>query len=669
MSKRIILFSLILWYTIGLNLFGQYIDSLSFSMNSRLSFYSWEKEGVMIVHIPISLQHINLRITLNIDDKEVTEWRGTPKRKLVGIPISLNFPKGVYNVTAEIKSGTGKSYLTRSPLIILNPRSNEVKTDRLTGGLIVNRRQFFPFGFYCYSPVDPALPEEEVVKGFNMISPYQKILPESLKERRAYMDRCARLGIKVHYNLLSVSGGGGVASQSDGISEEKQRDLLIQEIKEFMYHPALLAWYISDEPDGTKVPPEKLEKIYNLIKSIDPWHPVSIVFMNPFRDSEKFSKAMDIVMADPYPVPDHPVTLAGDAADQLRNGFEGEKPVWIVPQSFGGGELWSREPTVQEIRSMTYQAIVDGARGIQYFIRQGPNAFPKSTSVWDECGRIAQEMAFLTPWLLSDESAIHVSTGTQNVRLLSAVHHGQLMIMAVNRVNTPLRIGIHIDAPALPVATVLFENRQVRISAGTIDDYISAFGSQVYLVDIGRSANTMLPFKGNMLKDPGFEDLSNPSVPASCYAWNEGDKGATFFLDPREHAEGINSLRLITPEANKGPRLKFFPVRICKGRTYGISVMAKSDSLIQHTDSCKNCSACFEIGIAGAGKTRFTPGYEWSEYVTFVTIPEDIVSPKVNVILRVPCEGVVWFDMLQVFEAKDINRSIDPELIEYQNNE
>ena len=56
-----------------------------------------------------------------------------------------------------------------------------------------------------------------------MISPYQKILPETLKERKAYMDRCSQIGMKVHYNLLSVSGGGGVSSAIDGISEDEKK--------------------------------------------------------------------------------------------------------------------------------------------------------------------------------------------------------------------------------------------------------------------------------------------------------------------------------------------------------------------------------------------------------------------------------------------------------------
>jgi hypothetical protein len=65
--------------------------------------------------------------------------------------------------------------------------------------------------------------------------------------------------------------------------------------------------------------------------------------MAPFISSKKYINALDIVMADPYPIPDYPVTMAGEAAAQLKTEFAGKKAVWIVPQAFGGGELWTRE--------------------------------------------------------------------------------------------------------------------------------------------------------------------------------------------------------------------------------------------------------------------------------------------------------------------------------------
>ncbi|MEI8226489.1 MAG: hypothetical protein WCG82_11250, partial [Bacteroidota bacterium] len=340
--KPIIAFVFIFANILCPDVYSQIIDSTSFSINSRLSFYSFEKNGEFLLHVPAVRSKNNLSINIKIGEEIIASWNGRPGRNILRLLFSINLVPSVYNIEARIivTTSPGATYRATTKLVVLSYKSNEVKTDRLTGGLIVNRRQFFPFGFYCYSPVYPTLPEEEVVKGFNMMSPYQKIMPETLNERKAYMDRCAQLGMKVHYNLLSVSGGGGVGSKIEGLSDEEKRNRLIAEILTFRDHPALLGWYISDEPTGNKISPEKLEEIYKTVKENDPWHPVSIVFMTPFLSSRKYINALDIVMADPYPVPDIPITRVGDVAGQLKAEFNGKKPVWMVPQAFGGGEWW-----------------------------------------------------------------------------------------------------------------------------------------------------------------------------------------------------------------------------------------------------------------------------------------------------------------------------------------
>ena len=626
----------------------------------------------MIFYVPSVLMGKNLSVKLKIKDNVLTSWNGYAWRKQLRLPFELDFTPGDYTVEAEITYAGILKYKAFTSLVILKYKPNEVKTDRLTGGLIVNKRPFFPFGFYCYSPVYPTLPEEEAVKGFNMISPYQLILPETLDERKAYMDRSARLGMKVHYNLLSVTGGGGLGSMIEGITEKQKKERLIDEINTFRDHPALLAWYISDEPTGNNISPEALESIYKTVKEYDPWHPVSIVFMSPFLSSKKYANALDIVMADPYPVPNGPVTQVGDVAGQLRSEFNGRKPVWMVPQAFGGGEWWGREPSIQEIRSMTYQAIINGARGIQYFIRQGLNLFPKSTATWGECGKMAVEIAELTPWLLSDEEPLQVHSNSKNILVSSALHNGQLLVLAVNKANAPLRANLRLTGVYSGKAIVIFENRLITINSGVLSDFLSAFGSQAYLIDIKPGKDLFTTYKGNLIKDPGFEDISCPGVPASCYAWNEGDRGATYFLDTREHLEGNHSLRLITPEENKSIRLRFFPINVSNGKTYIISTWAKSDPeqrpIMEVTSSDVNKgiqklkSQYFEIGLGEFGNKQFIPGNEWQQFVSFVTIPVDNeLPPRTNVILQMPGAGVAWFDMLQVFEAVDIKRSINPE--------
>ena len=665
MQKKIFLLLIVLIFLINQKTFCLPVDSSSFKINSRLSFYSFEKNGEFLLHVPPNLSQNFLSIVINIGEEIISTWKGKPGRNILRLPSTLKMAPSVNNIEAKIivTNNPGVKYLARTKLIILAYKPNEVKIDRLTGGLIVNRRQFFPFGFYCYSPVYPTLPEEEVVKGFNVISPYQKILPETLSERKAYMDRCAQLGMKVHYNLLSLSGGGGVGSKIEGITEEEKRKRLISEIEMFRDHPALLGWYISDEPNGNKIAPETIEEIYSAVKLNDPWHPVSILITAPFLASKKYVNGADIIMADPYPLPDLPVSFVGNVTGQLKEEYMGKRPVWIVPQAFGGGELWSREPTAQEIRSMTWQAIIKGATGIQYFVRQGLNYFPKSVSTWAECGRIAMEVAELTPWLLSDEETIPVETYFDNIIISSKYHAGKLLVMAVNKTNEPVAATIRIKGPYNTKALVIFENRTLPVNNGVISDHLSPYGSQVYMINIKPEESERVASTANLLKDQGFEDLSSPGIPSACYARSGGDRGATYFLDSREAYKGNHSLRLITPVDNKGVYLRFFPIQVKAGASYVISAWAKSDPEQRTFFATKQennrlydkneMPQYAEILLGEFGRARFVPDKEWRRFVTFVTIPVDtLASFKTNLILRMPGQGVAWLDELKVYEEK-----------------
>ena len=662
---RVLMLSVLFTFS-NSGLFAQIIDTTSFKLISRQSFYSSEKSAELLLSIPKNISHNILYVRLINNGNIIFDGKVKTEKGLSRIPVDLSVINPPGKIEAEISTELNTSfsaikYISKCDLVILPHKANEVKTDRLTGGLIVNGRPFFPFGFYCYSPVYPTLPEEETVRGFNMISPYQKILPETFQERKAYMDRCAQLGMKVHYNLLSVSGGGGVGSKMEGFTAAQKRELLIAEIKTFQDHPALLAWYISDEPTGNKVEPETLEEIYKVIKETDPWHPVSIVFMAPFLSARKYEKAVDIVMADPYPIPDLPASMVGDVTLKLINEFHGKKPVWIVPQVFGGGELWSREPTIQEIRSMTYQSVINGATGIQYFVRHGLNSFPKSVSAWGECGKMAIEIAELTPWLLSEEQANQVQSFSKNIIVSSKLHNGQLVVLAVNKINEPQRIDIAISGIGNSRAKVIFENRTITVNSGIISDQLPSFGSQVYLIEINKSMNASVGWSNNLMKDPGFEDISSTGVPAACYARPGGDRGATYFIDSREHLEGNHSLRIITPKDSNSVTLRFFPINVKTGCSYLLSIWAKSDPEQRLTlnklpgtsdpDIKKNSPVYVEIALGDYGKASFRPEKEWKQFVTFVTIPEDsLPGRKTNVILKLPSQGVAWFDLLQVIE-------------------
>lgn len=68
--------------------------------------------------------------------------------------------------------------------------------------------------------------------------------------------------------------------------------------------------------------------------------------------------------------------------------------MWVVIQAFGGPvEHWSRLPTWQEERAMSYLSVIHGARGIQYFLE----GMPFSRAVWAECRKVSLELNYLTP--------------------------------------------------------------------------------------------------------------------------------------------------------------------------------------------------------------------------------------------------------------------------------
>ncbi len=629
-------------------------------LNSRMSFYTEEATAEALLFVPTYASGKKVQITLSLNGRLLMRQDTVLLKSLMRLPFALN--KQEVNVSALVAwiEGDGMNLELKTSLVQLPQKPHSVKIDRLTGGLYVADRPYYPVGFYCYSPVQESLSEEEVVRGFNMMSPYQKIIPKTADYRQAYMDRCARLGMKVHYNLLSAAGGGGVGSSRapKGQSYKQKRQRLVNEINRFKNHPALLAWYISDEPTGHGENPDSLKAIYDLIKSIDPYHPVSIVFMAP-KQARKYADAMDIVMADPYPVPNQAISLVGTTIRNLKKEFLGEKAVWIVPQAFGGAEWWGREPSSRELRAMTWLAVAGGATGIQYFVRNGPNGFPKSTATWGECGKMALEILEIQPYLIQGELVSGFSTNEKGIRISVRELNGEILIITVNEDNSPKKLQI--NSPFSLSGSridVLFENRQLTSDGNEINDLIDGYGIRVYR--IRGHIEKARSHEGNLIQDSGFENSVSPGVPSACYARVATDKGASYFLDASSPFEGKHSLRMVTPSDNEGVTLSFFPVRLNSGTGYTLSVWARIDttSVIMPSRSFwqrlfgkkKFKGSSFYISAGDYSGKKVSLTHNWAQYKIHFQVPADGSNTiKINPSLELISQGTAWFDELELY--------------------
>ena len=628
-------------------------DTTDYYASPRLDYYTNEEVGEIMVFVPGRLKNNEISVDLVFEFEFLNRGFKVVPGAVSTVPFEMKrLRTGDNEITVSFYEDEKWIDSRKVYLKILPHHDNAIKIDRSTGGLFVSGLPFIPFGFYTYFPVQPQLPAVEAVNGFNLISPYQNLGKKALKARKAYMDRCADLGIKVNYNVCSAAGGGGVASsQMTGLSDKEKMDMLKSEIEMFRDHPALLSWYIADEPDGRELSPDSLVKTYQLIKELDPYHPVTLVLSSP-RNAGDYKNVADILMTDPYPVPQGRMLEVKEYVTITKTRSGGDKPVWAVPQAFGGNEWWTREPNAKEVRAMTYMALISGATGIQYFIRNEPNSFPKSTATWGECGALAMEVGELTADILSPHPAPVITTSDPAIHARAWNRRGLVTIAVVNEKNEPAAFSLKMDGVTITItADVMFENRKTVIVDGEIKDMIDGYGTKVYRFDARQKTGqeiSLIP--SNLSVDGGFEDLSSPGVPSACYAYPGEDQGCTYFTDPRRHYEGDHSLRMNNPSSKPGNRLCFYGIEASDKKSYTVSIMARTGPSSNKPGGKKGGPVQFRLGF-GQEERIFDCAASWQLHEINGIRPDTKAegNSRVSPALELTNKGTAWFDMLQVY--------------------
>ncbi len=550
----------------------------------------------------------------------------------------------------------------------LPPKANEVKINKINGLLYVRGKRFYPFGFYCYSPVQKTLPAEEVTRGFNLFSPYQHNYKKTIKERKAYMDRCAQLGMKVNYHLAALIGGGGVGSKQFKISDKEKEKLLENEIKTFKNHPALLAWYINDEPVGQGVSVSYLEKMYKKVKELDPYHPVSIVFMTPSK-AKLYKNAMDIVMADPYPMPGGTVVEVEQVTKLLKHDFYFDKPVWIVPQAFGGNEMWEREPTPDELYIMTYLAIANGATGIQYFIRHGYNSFPKSTIAWSKASQAALENIEIIPFIEKNDS---ISTEyNDSLTITKYYKKDSVLILILNKTNSPVEYLLPKKNLPSDTAFVLFKNRNIMAKNNNFKIFIEGYSVKHLLFRKNKTHNDY----NNIFINGDFESIYAASVPAGCYVNIGKDRGANYFVTTEEAYTGNHSLKITNPCYKCSPTFSFKRRILYPAKSYYFSFYAKGyptnlkteqnffEKLFSFVSTEEKEKLQVRIKLSNID-TLFEVDSSWKKYEFFLSIPETTNVLEQSTSLNVYGQGTFFIDNIKLIEDPIITTTtIDKKLL------
>ncbi|MFQ6082953.1 MAG: hypothetical protein ACE5WD_06300 [Candidatus Aminicenantia bacterium] len=173
------------------------------------------------------------------------------------------------------------------------------------------------------------------------------------------------------------------------------------------YQSTILGWYLEDEPEGRSVSPKIIwsKKKYLIDNG---FHQLGAIALLRAWRAIDYAPAVDVLMIDPYPVPQKELTWISDSLDEAYKTIKNDrnKRVWSVIQAFN----WSffsnyirykgigRFPSYEEQRAMTYLAIVHQVRGIFYWTFQTKNYCIKDyPEYWQGLKNIITELRSIFP--------------------------------------------------------------------------------------------------------------------------------------------------------------------------------------------------------------------------------------------------------------------------------
>jgi hypothetical protein len=319
---------------------------------------------------------------------------------------------------------------------------------------------------------------------------------------RKYEEAAARHGLHCWLNLREAAK----LKAGDTKSEALLRRLLTT----FQEHPGLGAYKGEDEPEWGKQALPPLERAYQVIKELDPNHPLVIIQAprGTIESIRKYNPVSDITGADIYPVGYPPgkhsqfvktnaeISMTGDYTRRMMEVAEGKKPVWMTLQIAWSGVLKPgqtlRFPTFAEERFMTYQAIINGARGLTYFggglvggLSEEDRKLGWNWHFWNRVLRpVIEEIGTkspLYPALVAPDSKLPVNVKGEGIEFCVREVGNDVFLLACKREGATIQARFSGLPEHATGGEVLFESpRKVEIKQGAFTDWFGPFEVHVY---------------------------------------------------------------------------------------------------------------------------------------------------------------------------------------------
>ena len=377
------------------------------------------------------------------------------------------------------------------------------------GVLVIAGKKVFPIGFTTAPPPDGKTPagKNAIAELADAGATFLRAGPlgvkwdeERFSAEKQMHDAAAKYGLHCWLNLREAAS----------IKSEREEALLRKIVTTFANHPGFGCYKGADEPDWGKAALPPLERTYTLLKELDPQHPLVIIQAprGTVESLKRYNSVCDIVGFDVYPIGYPPgghsqfaetnseISMIGDYTRRAVELSEGRKGVWMTLQISWSGVLKPgktlRFPTFPEERFMTYEAIINGARGLTYFggaLPEGMTAADKKLGwnwrFWDRVLRpVVEEIGSkspLYPALLEPDSKLPVKVKGTGIEFCVREVGGEVFLLACRCDHTTDKVEFSGLPATRSQGEVLFEEpRKIEIKNGRFTDWFAPFEVHVY---------------------------------------------------------------------------------------------------------------------------------------------------------------------------------------------
>ena len=380
------------------------------------------------------------------------------------------WPKGYSE--PEVVATDRNGNVSRRNLWLLNASvpDNAVKVGK-DGYYWEKGRRIFPIGIYEVN-------ESEMPKirkdGFDVVHSYRWEGSQDDKACRAYLDACWRTD-----GLRAFIGFDRGKESLNGVIQGNYRHVA-RRVGALADHPGLFCWYLFDEPmvPSQYISPERLAAFADLIRTLDPYHPV--VVSTWWETMGEYRKSWDTHWTQAY---GYPYGAAQLAHDQMRylEGYDSPMTLLLncncmdIPWRNGRDvdtTKFSRD--YDEFRAAACLSFVLNCNGLFYWWYAPDNTYYYSASqcprAWADLTRVIREIRVLRPLVLADAPSQSgtVKVGRGGVEWWTKTVDGISYFVAVNTLPDP--VDVEVDVPGDGRQKLHFDRYETKFVKRTIKE-------------------------------------------------------------------------------------------------------------------------------------------------------------------------------------------------------